>query len=528
MTENLAVVSAADTTYFDLLQGTIGSLRDRVSGRDIRLYVFDLGLSEAQRRWLLVQGVVLRHPDGLPGCEDLPIHLRAFLSRCRIPELFPGHDFYLWIDADAWIQHSDAVELYLEGARRTGFAATPEVDPAYDETVVLTAHRRPFAMFGAAALEGLRATGPLNAGVFAGRAGAPHWQEWRRLIAAAVGKTRDLNLLFLLDQTALTLACTRRGLPTALLPSTCNWIAHFALPMVSDDGRVLLRPLPPHERLGIVHQTWFTKRDFFALRRRGGGVLSRTVSYQAHSQLAPDDYVSPGLAVVLPDRCFPDLVRQDPAAAGAGDARRTVPHSRLADRRRPGRTLLCRDEAHILYNLALGFCGRRGLVLGTLTGWAACHLGLAGLDLDVVDPLLAEPELAAGVQAALKAARVPGPVRLVPGRSPAAAVDELAASRANWSLFLLDGDPDGDTPLADVRVCERYAAADCAMVLSGLVSPDVTDAVLHLKARGWRIRVYHTAGIMAVAWRGEVRPVPHQPDPRIDWEIPHHVMALLA
>jgi hypothetical protein len=56
----------------------------------------------------------------------------------------------------------------------------------------------------------------------------------------------------------------------------------------------------------------------------------------------------------------------------------------------------------------------------------------------------------------------------------------------------------------------------------------VTNAVLYLKAQGWKTRVYHTAQIMAVAWRGNVRPLAHQPDPRIDWQIPDHVMPLLV
>jgi hypothetical protein len=65
------------------------------------------------------------------------------------------------------------------------------------------------------------------------------------------------------------------------------------------------------------------------------------------------------------------------------------------------------------------------------------------------------------------------------------------------------------------------------MVFHDLASPDVTNAVLHLKALGWKTRVYHTAQIMAVAWRGNVRPIAHQPDPRVEWEIPRHLMPLL-
>jgi len=527
MTDDVAVVSAADANFFDLIQGMVRSLRDKPQGREVALYVFDIGMTEVQRRWLLLQGATLLIPSGKPYRDGLPSYLRAFLSRCRIPELFPGHEVYLWIDADAWVQHWNAIQSYVEGALRAGFAISPETDPAYDRATVLAVHQASFAMFGSESLECLSTRGPFNAGVFAGRADAPQWQAWRELVEENIGKADTPETLFLLDQTALCLVCMRETLHPALLPTTCNWLANFALPMTCDDGSALLRPLPPHEPLGIVHQAGHTKRAFFPLRRMSGGLLSRTLSYQAHSQLPRDDYVSPGLRVILPDRCFPNMVRGDQSASDWSYLRRGLPHAWLVDRRIPAWGFLNRDEAHILYNLALGFHGKPALEIGCLMGWSACHMALAGLDLDIIDPLLANQQVFSSVKASLEASRFPGRVVLIPGGSPAA-VHEMAKRRpAGWSFFFIDGNHDGDAPVADVKACEPYAAPDCAMVFHDLASPHVTNAVLYLKAQGWRVRVYHTAQIMAVAWRGDARPIAHQPDPRVDWQIPDHVMSLV-
>jgi predicted O-methyltransferase YrrM len=527
-TTDLAIVSAADARFFDLLQGTVRSIRDKPQGRDATLYVFDLGFEESQRRWLLSQGVALYVPHDPLWREGLPTYLHAFLSRSRIPDLFPGHDVYLWLDADAWVQRWDAVEAYIEGALASGFAVTPETDPAYNRDAVLDAHVHIFSLFGSDHLERLKAVGPVNAGVFAGRHDAPHWQAWRQLIEANIQKTETDWLLFLLDQTALCIACRQDGLETAFLPTSCNWLCHFSYPITSDDGAVLLRPLPPHEPLGIVHQSAGTKRAFFSLHCLGGGFLSRTFSYQARSQLARDEYVSPGLQVVLPDQCFPNMVRGDQSASQWEYLRRGLPHAWLVDRRKPLWGFLNRDEAHILYNLALRFHQKRALEIGCLMGWSACHLALAGVDLDIIDPLLAEPEVLASVQASLEASRAPGRLNLIPKRSPSA-VHELAETNpGGWSLFFIDGDHDGGAPLDDVKACLPYATADCAMVFHDLASPHVTNGVRYLQAQGWKIRVYHTAQIMAVAWRGDVRPIAHQPDPRVDWQIPDHVMPLLA
>ena len=385
-----------------------------------------------------------------------------------------------------------------------------------------------FAIFGGECLEELRTIGALNAGAFAGRADAPHWRAWREMITFNIHKVETRRLFFVFDQMALCIVCWQGGLKTAFLPTTCNWICDHALPMVSDNGAILLRPLPPHEPLGVVHQTGHTKQAFFSLSRVGGGSLSRTLGYQAHSQLATDEYVSPGLQVVFPDQCFPNMVRGDQSACKWSYLRRGLPHAWLVDRRVPSWGFLNRDEAHILYNLALGFHGKRALEIGCLMGWSACHLALAGLNLDVIDPLLENPEVLASVQSSLKALRFAGRINLIASRSPAAVHDIAKANPDGWSFFLIDGDHEGDAPLNDAKACQSYAAADCAMVFHDLASPHVTNAVLHLKAQGWKTRVYQTAQIMAVAWRGHVDPVAHQPDPRIDWKIPDHVMPLLA
>jgi hypothetical protein len=92
---------------------------------------------------------------------------------------------------------------------------------------------------------------------------------------------------------------------------------------------------------------------------------------------------------------------------------------------------------------------------------------------------------------------------------------------------LIDGDQEGEAPLRNVQACAQYAALDAAIVLRDIASPFVANAAVHLKAQGWHTRIYHTAQIMAVAWRGAVRPPAHQPDPRIDWQIPPHVLPLL-
>jgi predicted O-methyltransferase YrrM len=243
-----------------------------------------------------------------------------------------------------------------------------------------------------------------------------------------------------------------------------------------------------------------------------------------NSSAAPDhDYVSPGLKPVAADRFFPDMVVGDKSACSWRYLRRQIPHRWYVDRRAPEVGFLNRDEAHILYNAALQFRGRSVLEIGCWLGWSTCHLALAGVEMDAIDPILERHDFHASVAASLDAAGVRQHVNLVGGFSPQK-VYELAAWRTRrWSLFFIDGNHDAPYPLQDGMACESCAATDALILFHDLVSPDVAQALDYLQDKGWHTRLYHTMQIMGAAWRGDVQPVEHIPDPNVDWSVPDHL-----
>ena len=235
------------------------------------------------------------------------------------------------------------------------------------------------------------------------------------------------------------------------------------------------------------------------------------------------DYVSPGFEVVQPDNCFPNMIAGDATTQPWPYLRREIPHNWYVDQRQPTVGFLSRDEAHILYNTALKFKGEKALEIGCWLGWSACHLALAGVQLDVVDPLLAIPEFYESVSNSLKAAEVFESVNLVNGYSPQK-VEELADQfQRKWSLIFIDGNHESPGPLNDAIACEQLAEADALILFHDLASPDVAQGLDYLKQRGWNTLVYQTMQIMGVAWRGNVEPVSHQPDPKVDWKLPEHL-----
>ena len=251
----------------------------------------------------------------------------------------------------------------------------------------------------------------------------------------------------------------------------------------------------------------------------------QALSFSADS-FPEGDYVSPGFARVKPDVCFPNLTIGDQRNNDWAYLRRDAPHNWYVDRRLPHIGFVNRDEAHILYNTALQATGRPALEIGCLLGWSTCHLALAGVQLDVVDPLLARADCMQSVTASLEAAGVLHHCRLMPTESPSS-VERLAAEGRRWNLIFIDGNHLAPAPAHDAAACELSAAPDCIVLFHDLYAPAVAEGLRYFKHKGWKVRVYNTAQVMGVAWRGAMRPVDHVPDPRLGKALPAHLDDLL-
>ncbi len=270
------------------------------------------------------------------------------------------------------------------------------------------------------------------------------------------------------------------------------------------------------ETLGCASQ--LRAREMF----REARMVAQTITQIDRALLPKGDYVSPGLAIVLPDTAFPQMTLGEPNTCPWPYLRREIPHNWYVDRRNPTIGFLSRDEAQILYNTALQFQGKRALEIGCWMGWSACHLALAGVELDVIDPLLARSDIYESVHSSLEAAGVADRVNLVQGYSPQQ-VELLASQQRRWSLIFIDGNHEAPGPLQDAIACEPYAEADAAIVFHDLASPDVAQGLDYFRERGWNTLVYQTMQIMGVAWRGKVTPVVHQCDRAVSWQLPAHL-----
>jgi len=303
-----------------------------------------MGFSDVQRDWLLVQGAVVRKP-AWPYQRKLALPEQLALERCKTPDYFPGHDLYLYIDADSWVQSCDAVEGFCAGAADYEFCVAPERHPSYALTHYWGIEFGK-AWFGPLAPGTLEI--PVNAGVFAGRADARHWQAWHRRIADVVEQPPMHRAAhFALDQAALNAVFDRDRLPCAYTLEKNNFLCNHGRPKISEDGTLLLDPYPPYQPLGIVHNAGNEKKRLEALQTPSGSFLTRGFTYVAPSVLPAGDYVSPGLTVIFLDQCFPNMAIGNIEAAPWPYVRRGIKHNWYCDKRDPLTGFINRDEAHI-------------------------------------------------------------------------------------------------------------------------------------------------------------------------------------
>ena len=285
-TNDLIVVSAADSGYFPLLRDAVMSVRALNSA--VPVGVLDLGLVDEELTWLAGQGAVVVRPGwdiDFPGQNRTPQTFKAQVARPFLPKHFPGYDTYFWLDADAWVQEWRAVELYCTAAGRDKLAIALEIDRAYKRH-----YKRPKLLgmtlawkcyregFGLRVADRLGRNPIANCGVFALHREAPHWEAWARLLTRVLKRTR----FFFAEQTALNYAIFAEHLPANFLPAYCNWAVGDAVPAFDAHRGLFVEPYAPHEPIGVLHLAGAEqKTKIFQVERLGGGAVETSLRYGA-------------------------------------------------------------------------------------------------------------------------------------------------------------------------------------------------------------------------------------------------------
>jgi len=272
------VISAADSRFMPLLRGLIGSLASSLAVPGVSFACFDLGLSVRDRDWLSAHKCICVPPRTHLGVseQDYSPADRSFLARPFLREYFPGYDVYVWIDSDIWVQDAAVFQQYVIGALEYGMAITHEDIWAYrfDLRLLGWQAKHMALAYGPTTAALLMRRPHLNAGFFAIRSDAPHWEAWAHCYATAIRRRSALQPY---DQFALNRAIYRGDLPgedtrltTRFLDPRCNWICDRSVPMWNDALGAYCKPRPPFEVIGAIHLAGSAKSTAYEVSRTEG------------------------------------------------------------------------------------------------------------------------------------------------------------------------------------------------------------------------------------------------------------------
>jgi hypothetical protein len=261
------IISLADSNYFELLDELVDSIASFEERKNIAICILDAGLTEQQR------DILSKKVDEIKSAEwDIDVSafkvkgrewLKSQVSRAFLPKYFPGYEKYLWIDADAWVNSWDAIELYFKGCENNKLSIATSADRAYGRVLRADWVFGSFARIKSQNYKHAKSSGfsekiarevalkpHLNIGVFALEANAPHWNVWQKNLKLALKKGRIWGS----EQIAMNITIYSDNLAVEILPAYCNW-THIGYGGFKFDKErnTLVEPYLPNHEIGIVH-----------------------------------------------------------------------------------------------------------------------------------------------------------------------------------------------------------------------------------------------------------------------------------
>ncbi|KRO61153.1 MAG: glycosyl transferase [Pelagibacteraceae bacterium BACL5 MAG-120820-bin39] len=259
------IISLADANYFELLNDLIDSIKRFKESDNLAICILDAGLTKEQKEILSLKVDEIKSAEWDIEVPDFKVKgkewLKSQVSRAFLPKYFPNYEKYLWIDADAWVNSWETIELYYKGCEKNKLSIATSADRAYGRVLRAEWFLGSFARIKSQNYKHAKSSGfsesiarqvalkpHLNIGVFALQANAPHWQIWQKnlKIALSAGKIWGSEQIAM----NITIYCDQQEVE--ILPAYCNWTLIEALKFDTKQN-TLVEPYLPNHKIGIVH-----------------------------------------------------------------------------------------------------------------------------------------------------------------------------------------------------------------------------------------------------------------------------------
>ena len=298
MREN-AIISLSDSNYFELLNEQIDSIKRFKQSKDFSICIMDAGLEENQIEILQkkVDKIVkakwdIEVPDSKVKGKEW---LKSQVSRAFLPDYFPGYKKYIWIDADAWVNSWESIELYLKGCENKKLAIATSADRSYGRVLRAEWVFGSFAKIKSQNYKHAKSSGfsekiarkvalkpHLNIGVFALEVDAPHWKVWQENLKKALSSGKIWGS----EQIAMNITIYSDNLDVEILPAYCNWTLIEALKF-DQKLNTFVEPYLPNHKIGIIHlagknnDTIRKNKDFISkVKTLDGEIIEKTLRYK--------------------------------------------------------------------------------------------------------------------------------------------------------------------------------------------------------------------------------------------------------
>ena len=261
--KSLIIVSGGDSKYFPLLKNLVASIRDIDKGKDVAIGMLDGGLTGGEAEQLRSQHVQVVSPgwpsEALKRKAKGKEYWRINLNKPALDQYFPDYEIILWLDGDTWMQDWHGVPLFLQVANKGKLAVVSRSTRL--RTSVMRMSQRPFGWVKAQGIlykNAKRARLParitwslvnrpvLNAGAYALRRDAAHWESWRKWQALCLQHGRPFSS----DQLSLALAIYEDELPYEALPDICNYMGPWR---INRSTQQLVDYYAPYDPVSVVH-----------------------------------------------------------------------------------------------------------------------------------------------------------------------------------------------------------------------------------------------------------------------------------
>ena len=238
-----AIVTLADSNYFDLLLELIDSVQSYEGSKNVAICVLDAGLNKDQIKIITNKVYSIKKAD---WDIDVPKHkvsgrewLKSQVSRAFLPKYFPEFKKFLWIDCDAWVNDWNSIELLFKACENGKLGITQSVGSGYrvlsrvkwlfGKLALIKSQNYKHAKksgFSEMIARKIAFAPHINIGVFSLKKILKCWNVWQEILKKALSSGE----IFGSEGLAINIAVYDKNVDVEFLPLYCNWIASNVLP----------------------------------------------------------------------------------------------------------------------------------------------------------------------------------------------------------------------------------------------------------------------------------------------------------